>query len=86
MAQASWEKTVNGGAQASGVATPKGERLKFMAGGVLIIGAIILLIATGMSQGARFFITVNEVVGEARCRCASLARCWAIPSSMTRTR
>jgi cytochrome c-type biogenesis protein CcmE len=66
MAQASWEKTVSGGAQAPGVATPKGERLKFMIGGVLIIGAIILLIATGMSQGARFFITVNEVVGEAR--------------------
>jgi len=65
MAQAAWEKP-NVSSAATPVAAPRNERLKFLIGGGLILIAIIALIATGMSQGARFFITVDEVVHEAQ--------------------
>lgn len=65
MAQAAWEKPGNSPVMTS-VAAPRSERFKFLIGGGLIVVAIIALIVTGMSQGARFFITVDEVVGDAR--------------------
>ena len=40
----------------------KGERLKFMIGGLLILGAVGYLMISGTLTGARFFITVDEVV------------------------
>jgi cytochrome c-type biogenesis protein CcmE len=64
MAQATWEKPADRPQTQS--TTPKSERYKFLVGGALILIAIIALIATGMSQGARFFITVDEVVNESR--------------------
>ncbi len=65
MAQAAWEKP-NSSPLTAAAAAPRSERLKFLIGGGLILVAIIALIATGMSQGARFFITVDEVVEESR--------------------
>jgi cytochrome c-type biogenesis protein CcmE len=65
MAQAAWEKQ-NSTPVVTQVAAPRTERLKFLIGGGLILVAIVALIATGMSQGARFFITVDEVVGDAQ--------------------
>lgn len=41
------------------------ERIKFLIGGVLILGAVLYLIVSGTMQGARFFITVDEVVNDA---------------------
>ena len=41
------------------------ERIKFLIGGVLILGAVLYLIVSGTMQGARYFITVDEVVNDA---------------------
>jgi cytochrome c-type biogenesis protein CcmE len=38
------------------------ERWKFIAGGALLVVAIAYLIIAGTSSGARYFITVNEIV------------------------
>lgn len=56
MAEATWEKT------AQQLATPKSGRLKFLAGGLLILGAVAYLIISGTATGARFFITVDELL------------------------
>jgi cytochrome c-type biogenesis protein CcmE len=37
-------------------------RMKFLIGGLIIVAAVIILIAQGMDQGARFFITVAETL------------------------
>jgi cytochrome c-type biogenesis protein CcmE len=58
MAQTTWEKSASA-APARGART---ERLKFMIGGVLLLGAIGYLVFSGTLLGARFFITVDEVV------------------------
>lgn len=38
------------------------ERWKFIAGGILLIGVIAYLIITGTSSGARYFVTVREIL------------------------
>lgn len=38
------------------------ERLKFVIGGVLLLGAVIYLILSGTVAGARYFITVEDLV------------------------
>jgi cytochrome c-type biogenesis protein CcmE len=40
------------------------ERLKFLIGGILILGAIAFLILSGTMGGARFFITVDDVIND----------------------
>jgi cytochrome c-type biogenesis protein CcmE len=59
MAQATWEK-------ASSVATEKnnsgGGRWKFIVGIVLILGAVGYLVVSGTIGGARFFITVDDLI------------------------
>jgi cytochrome c-type biogenesis protein CcmE len=40
----------------------KNERWKFIVGGLLILGAIAYLVYSSTVSGARFFITVDEVV------------------------
>jgi cytochrome c-type biogenesis protein CcmE len=61
MAQATWEKSAVAPAAPSLV---RNGRWKFIVGGVLILGAVVFLIANGMASGARFFITVDEVVND----------------------
>jgi cytochrome c-type biogenesis protein CcmE len=58
MAQTTWEK-VNQPAQPR---RPGGERLKFLIGGLLILGAVAYLIISNTLSGARFFITVEELL------------------------
>lgn len=53
----SWEKPVGAAA-----AQKRGLRLPFILGGVVILAAVAFLIASGTAAGARFFITVDEVV------------------------
>jgi cytochrome c-type biogenesis protein CcmE len=60
MAEATWEKPKSVGQPSS-----KGGRWKFLVGGVLILGAVGYLIATGMTAGARYYITVDDLVGKA---------------------
>jgi cytochrome c-type biogenesis protein CcmE len=61
MAQATWEKSA---ATSAPIITRKG-RWKFIVGGLLILGAVVFLIANGMASGARFYVTVDEVVNNA---------------------
>jgi cytochrome c-type biogenesis protein CcmE len=43
------------------VALPSGGRLKFIAGGLLIVAAIVYLVATTMQSTQQYFYTVNEL-------------------------
>jgi cytochrome c-type biogenesis protein CcmE len=60
MAQTTWEKPV--GSARVAAARPKTERLKFLIGGLLLLGAVVYLVASGTLLGARFFISVDELV------------------------
>jgi cytochrome c-type biogenesis protein CcmE len=64
MAQAAWEKPA--GAAPSAAARPSSERLKFLAGGLLLLGAVLYLVASGTLLGAKFFISVDELVNDAQ--------------------
>ncbi len=59
MAEATWEKPR--GEIAVSKTAPK--RVKFIIVGAILMGAVGFLILTGTASGARFFITVNEVLG-----------------------
>ena len=61
MAEATWEKPKSAGLPSSN----KGGRWKFLVGGLLILGAVAYLIASGMTAGARYYITVDDLVGKA---------------------
>lgn len=66
MAQLTWEKPtdklkVEEKLKRSG----KGDRLKFLIGGLLILGAVIYLVLSGTLAGARYFISVEELVHNA---------------------
>lgn len=60
MAEATWEKP-----QSTAQPTGAGgnERLKFLIGGILILVAVGFLIINGTLSGARYYITVDELVG-----------------------
>lgn len=63
MAQATWEKsqaTSNASAQASG------GRWKFLLGGALILVAVAYLVISGTAAGARYFITVDELLSNSQ--------------------
>jgi len=61
MAEMTWEKSPEK-AKVDAKLKSGGERLKFMIGGVLIIGAILVLVFSSTVSGARFFIMVDDVV------------------------
>jgi cytochrome c-type biogenesis protein CcmE len=43
----------------------RSERVKFIGAGLLILVAVLYLLISGTLQGARYFITVREVLGDA---------------------
>lgn len=57
MADATWYKETVPASPAR-----RGERLKFLIGGVILLAAIGYLVISGTLGGARYFITVDEVV------------------------
>ena len=59
MHDATWQKSVN---LRKEKAKNGSESIKFILGGILLIGVVAYLIATGTTSGARFFVTVNEVL------------------------
>lgn len=61
MAEMAWEKSPEK-AKNEAILNKKSERWKFLLGGILILGAIVYLMITSTVSGARFFITVDEVV------------------------
>jgi cytochrome c-type biogenesis protein CcmE len=62
MAEATWEKPKSAGLPSSGGSS---GRWKFLIGGLLILGAVAYLIASGMTAGARYYITIDDLVGSA---------------------
>jgi cytochrome c-type biogenesis protein CcmE len=76
MTDMAWEKTKNTEKLKNG----KNERWKFMLAGLLILGAIAYLVFTSTVNGARFFITVDEVLANSDYQGQS----WAIASIMIR--
>ncbi len=59
MAQAAWEKPT---VAPQSLANVSGGRLKFLIGGVLILGAVVYLIISGTLTGAQYFMTVDDLV------------------------
>lgn len=67
MAQAAWEKPTDASAKDDPRLKllnrqKRGQRLVFLTGGLLILGAIAYLVASGTLLGARFFISVEELL------------------------
>ena len=60
MAQATWEKSVESSTHR--MLSKGSDRWKFMVGGLLILGVAIYLIVANTVGGARYFITVDELV------------------------
>ena len=59
MAEATWEK----GNRTNVVLQPNNRgRWKFLVGGLLILIAVGYLVATGMVAGARYYITVDDLM------------------------
>lgn len=65
MAELAWEKSPEKSKAEASLNSKKSERWKFLLGGILILGAIAYLVITSTVNGARFFITVDEVVADA---------------------
>ena len=63
MAEMTWEKPKHSEKSKGSSIAP--ERAKFLIGGLLILGAVLYLLISGTMQGARFFITIDEVVNDA---------------------
>lgn len=58
MAEMSWEKpTASTAPKSFG-----GERIKFVVGGLLLLGAVVYLMISGTIGGAQYFITVDQLV------------------------
>ena len=61
MAEMTWEKPKNLEKTKRG----RSERAKFLLGGSIILAAVLYLLISATMQGARYFITVDEVVNNA---------------------
>ena len=58
MAEISWAKPTH-------LRKPKrSERLKFLIGGVMVLASIMYLLVSGTLQGARYFITVDDMLND----------------------
>lgn len=62
MAQATWEKPID--ARQALARGQKAERLKFLIGGILLLAVVIYLVLSGTLLGARYFITIDEVLND----------------------
>ena len=43
----------------------KRDKLKFLIAGLVILGAVVFLIVSGTTSGAQYFLTVDELLGDA---------------------
>ncbi|MCU0476225.1 MAG: cytochrome c maturation protein CcmE [Anaerolineae bacterium] len=64
MAQAAWEKPAGTSAREVLARTQRAERLKFLIGGVLLLGVVLYLVFSGTLLGARYFISIDEAVAD----------------------
>ncbi|RMF76820.1 MAG: cytochrome c maturation protein CcmE [Chloroflexi bacterium] len=63
MVQAAWEKDVDKRDEIARVGK-RGDRWKFLVGGLLILAAVGYLIISGTATGAQFFITVDSLTSD----------------------
>jgi cytochrome c-type biogenesis protein CcmE len=62
--QSTWEKPVTQEKEKRTVSTgTTTDRWKFAVGGLLLLGAVLYLMVSGTTTGARYFITVDDIVG-----------------------
>jgi cytochrome c-type biogenesis protein CcmE len=61
MAQSSWEKPASP-ADSAPARPRRSGRWKYLAGGLLLLGAVAILLLSGTLTGARYFITVDELL------------------------
>lgn len=66
MAQAAWEKPQNAEKTASVLKPARSGRWQFLLGGALILSAVAYLVFSGTLVGARFFISVEELLSDAK--------------------
>ncbi len=66
MAQAAWEKPQNAEKAASVLKPARSGRWQFLVGGALILSAVAYLVFSGTLVGARFFISVEELLSDAK--------------------
>ena len=59
MTDLTWEKA---GQPVQSVGSRGTDRWKFLVGGLLIVGAVLYLIISGTVSGARYFITIDELL------------------------
>ncbi len=62
MAEMTWEKPIIDGDSKTNRSS--NERMKFLVGGVLLLGAVAYLIISGTLTGAQYFLTVDELVND----------------------
>jgi len=63
MAEVTWEKTASA---EKALKSRGGNKLKLAIGGLLILAAVGYLIISGTASGARYFITVDELVNSSK--------------------
>jgi cytochrome c-type biogenesis protein CcmE len=64
MAQAAWEKPLASQTQRAAVSATSRGRSKFLIGGGLILAAVAYLVISGMLSGARYYITVADLMND----------------------
>lgn len=62
MAELTWEKAPEAPKNDLKKKRSQGERLKFLIGGLLILGAVAYLIFSSTISGARYFVMVDDIV------------------------
>jgi cytochrome c-type biogenesis protein CcmE len=62
--QATWEKPVPQEKEKRTPDSNSSDRWKFVVGGLLLLGAVAYLLVSGTTSGARYFITVDDIVND----------------------
>lgn len=73
MAQATWEKAPSSASATQPIARNSG-RWKFLIGGLLILGAVAYLVISGTLGGARYFITVDDLMNNRETYAGQMVR------------
>ncbi len=61
MAQTTWEKAT--APESASITRARGGRWKLIIGGIAILGAVVYLIISGTTSGARYFISIHDLLG-----------------------
>lgn len=64
MAQATWEKQTGTETLRLSQERSRGNRVKFLAGGVIILAAMVFLVVSGTMAGAQYYLTVDNIMDD----------------------